>query len=63
MNGVSRKVHTPRIDAPRGTQKRVENRTIDAHIYTYMHAPVMRLCIYGVSQKCCFIRMLYLTSI
>lgn len=40
MNGVSRKVHTPRIDAPRGTQRRVENR-IDAHIW------MRRLCIYA----------------
>lgn len=47
----SRKVHTPRIDAPRGTQKRVENRTVDAHtcmrrlcIYASMH-------IYRVSQN------------
>jgi len=33
--GLGRKVHAPRIDAPRGTQKRLENRAS-------MHAPLAR---------------------
>lgn len=44
MNGVSRKVHTPRIDASRGTQKRVENRTVNAH--TCMRRLHLYICIH-----------------